>query len=557
MGDQAVRIIPLGGLGEVGKNMTVFELGERRVLIDAGLTFPRDDMLGIDIVLPDFTYLAERAETLEAIVLTHGHEDHIGALPYLLREIGTSAEVWGTRLTLGLVKSKLDEHGLTPHVDLVEINPERGRVELGPFTAEFVRVTHSVPDAVAVALHTPFGTIVHTGDYKLDATPIDGRPTDLERLRKLGDEGVALLMADSTNAEVPGHTASERTVGASMREIVRAAPGRVIVTTFSSHIHRVQQIVDAAVANGRVVGIVGRSMNRNFNIARNLGYAEVPDDVIVKPRRLDEFLHHQQVIICTGSQGEPMSALTRIAGGTHQSIQVHSTDTVVLSARAIPGNEGKVNETINRLARQGARVMTDSTDYVSVSGHASAGDLEEMIRTVRPQNFLPIHGEYRMLQAHARIAESVGVAPHAIRIADNGNVLELDADGLSVEGQVETGIVLVDGYAMGDPQDVVLRDRRHLASDGVVIAVVTMASDTAESVAAPELIFRGVTAPEDDEQSLLEQTRAAVDEVLRECHEHRTTEVHLVQQQLHDAMSEVLKHITGKRPMVLPIVVEV
>ncbi len=557
MAADPVRIIPLGGLGEVGKNMTVFEYRGRMVLLDTGLTFPRDDMLGIDIVLPDFSYVADRVDTLDAIVLTHAHEDHIGALPYLLREIGTSADVWGTRLTLGLVKSKLDEHGLTPHVDLVEIKPEGGKVQVGPFMMEFMRVTHSVPDAVAVAFHTDFGPIVHTGDFKLDPTPIDNRPTDLERLRALGDEGVALLMADSTNAEVPGSTASERTVGVSLREIISAAPGRVIVTAFSSHVHRLQQVVDAAVDNGRVVAIVGRSMNRNFNIARNLGYAEVPDDVIIKPRRLDEFMHHQIVVICTGSQGEPMSALTRIAGGTHQAIQIHSTDTVVISARAIPGNEGKVNETINRLARQGARVLTDSSHYVNASGHASAEDLRLMLETVRPRSFMPVHGEYRMLQAHARIAEETGVAPHAVRIADNGTVLELDADGLSVEGQIETGIILVDGFNMGDPGDVVLRDRRHLATDGVVIVVATLAADTAEIIAPPEVILRGLAAPDEDDGLLVEQARLAVDRVLAECQEHRTTEVHLVQQQLHDALAEMVSRLTGKRPMVLPIVVEV
>ena len=475
----------------------------------------------------------------------------------MLREIGTSADVWGTRLTLGMVKSKLDEHGLSPHVELVEIKPEGGTVQIGPFLAEFLRVTHSVPDAVSVCFHTDFGPIIHTGDFKLDPTPIDNRPTDLARLRALGDNGVALLMADSTNAEVPGSTASERTVGASLRQIVASAPGRVIVTTFSSHIHRLQQVVDAAVANGRVVAIVGRSMNRNFNIARNLGYAEVPEDVIIKPRRMDEFMPHQLVVICTGSQGEPMSALTRIAGGTHQSVQVQSSDTVVLSARAIPGNEGKVNETINRLCRQGARVLTDSSDYVNVSGHASADDLREMIETVRPRSFMPVHGEYRMLQAHGRIAEAAGVPAHAIRVADNGTVLELDAEGLFVEGQIDTGIVLVDGNNMGDPQDVVLRDRRHLATDGVVIAVVTIATDTAETLAPSEIVLRGLAAPDEDSEMLVEQARLTVDRVLQECQDHRTTEVHLVQQQLHDSLAEMIKHLTGKRPMILPVVVEV
>ncbi|MGN6379118.1 MAG: ribonuclease J [Gaiellales bacterium] len=554
---EPVRIIPLGGLGEVGKNMTVVESRGRMILIDAGLSFPRDDMLGIDIVLPDFGYIADRADALEAIVLTHGHEDHIGALPYLLREIGTAAPVWGTRLTLGFTKSKLDEHGLLAQTELVEIVPERGLRQLGPFEAEFVRVAHSVPDAVAIVLHTEHGAVVHTGDFKLDATPIDNRTTEIDRLAELGRQGVALLMADSTNAERPGTTPSERTVGASLREIIRRAPGRVVVTSFSSHIHRLQQVIDAAVASGRVVSVIGRSMNRNLNIARNLGYAEVPEDVLVKPRRLDEFMHHEIVVVCTGSQGEPQSALTRIAHGVHPALQIHPSDTVVMSARAIPGNEAKVHDTINRLCRLGARVMTDETDYVNVSGHAAADDLRQMIEAVRPRAFLPVHGEYRMLQAHARIAEQAGVPPHAVRVADNGTVLELDGDGLSVEGQIEAGIVLVDGLNVGDMRDVVLRDRRHLASDGVLIVVATIASDSGRVLADPEVIVRGFDAPDEDGVLLIEQAQLVVARVLEEGQEHHITETHLVQQQLHDALAEMVSRMTGKRPMVLPVVVEV
>src|ERR671936_258320 len=414
-----VRIIPLGGLGEVGKNMTAFERDGRMILIDAGLSFPRSEMLGIDLVLPDFSYIAENSGRLDAVVLTHGHEDHIGALPYLFREIGTDADVLGTRLTLGLVKSKLDDHG----------------------------------------------PIVHTGDFKLDDTPIDGRTTDLSRLGALGDAGVALLLADSTNAERAGQTPSERTVGAALREIIRSAPGRVIVTSFASHIHRIQQVIDTAAAGGRIVSVIGRSMNRNLNIARNLGYATVPDDLLVKARRLDEFMPHETVIICTGSQGEPRSALTRIAFGDHPAVQITHTDTVVVSARAIPGNEVKVHETVNRLCRLGATVLTEDTAYVNASGHAAAADLSTMLRTVRPRAFMPVHGEYRMLQAHARLAEEAGVPAHAVRIAENGTVLELDGDGLSVVGQVPAGTTLVDGMNVGSVRDVVLRDRRHLASD--------------------------------------------------------------------------------------------
>ena len=554
---EPVRIIPLGGLGEVGKNMTAFEYGGRMILIDAGLSFPRSELLGIDLVLPDFSYVAEHADVLDAVILTHGHEDHIGALPYLFREIGTQAEVWGTRLTLGLVKSKLDEHGLLVHTELVEIEPEAGRTRVGPFDAEFVRVTHSVPDAVAVVLHTEHGAIVHTGDFKLDDTPIDGRTTDLDRLRELGDSGVALLLADSTNAERPGRTPSERTVGAALRDIVRQAQGRVIVTSFASHIHRIQQVIDAAAACGRIVSVVGRSMNRNLNIARNLGYATAPDDLLVKPRRLDEFMPHETLILCTGSQGEPRSALTRIAFGDHPAIQISTSDTVVVSARAIPGNEVKVHETVNRLCRLGATVLTEDTTYVNASGHAAADDLSTMLETVRPRAFMPIHGEYRMQQAHARLAEAAGVPAHAVRIAENGTVLELDGDGLSVVGQVEAGTTLVDGMNVGSGREVVLRDRRHLASDGVLIVVATIAADTAEPIAEPEIIARGFIEPSDDGNELLDQARDTVERVLAECQAHRTTEVHLVQQELHDALAELVSHVTGKRPMVLPVVVEV
>jgi len=552
-----VRIIPLGGLGEVGKNMTVFERDGRMLLLDAGLSFPHSEMFGIDLVLPDFGYVADRADRLEAIVLTHGHEDHIGALPYLLREVGTGAEVWGTRLTLGMVKSKLDEHGLLAHTELVEIQPEGGRVEVGPFSAEFVRVTHSVPDAVAVVLHTEHGPIVHTGDFKLDETPVDGRPTDLARLSALGDAGVALLMADSTNAERPGHTPSERTVAASFREIVRNAPGRVIVTSFSSHIHRLQQVIDAAESGGRTVCVIGRSMIRNLNIARNLGYANIADDRLIRAKRLADFMPHELVIICTGSQGEPGSALTRIALGDHPAVQIHHTDTVVMSSWPVPGNEVKVNETVNRLCRLGAKVMTEATDYVHVSGHASAGDLSRMLETVRPRNFVPVHGEFRMLQAHARLAEAAGVPAHAVRIADNGTVLELDGEGLEVVDQIEAGTILVDGLNVGSVRDVVLRDRRHLGSDGVLIVVATIAADSAEPIAEPEVIARGFDAVSDNGDMLLEEARAAVERVLADCQRHRTTEVHIVQQQLHDTLAELASRTTGKRPMVLPVVVEV
>ena len=552
-----VRIIPLGGLGEVGKNMTVFEAGGDLVLIDAGLTFPKAEMHGVDLVLPDFSYVAERADRLRAILLTHGHEDHVGALPYLLREIDRFPPVLGTRLTLGLIKSKLDEHGVGAEAELVEVVPDGSVVPAGPFQAEFVRVTHSIPDAVAVVLHTAHGPVVHTGDFKLDMTPVDGRPVDVDRLRALGDGGVALLMSDSTNAENPGTTPSEMTVGPSMRRIIAEARGRVIVTSFASQIHRLQQVIDAAAANRRRVCVIGRSMVRNLNISRNLGYAAVDEDLLLRPRDLDSVLPHEVVVLCTGSQGEPRSALTRMAHGDHPALQIHPTDTVVMSSKAVPGNEVDVGETVNRLNRLGATVLTENNAYVHVSGHGSADELRRMLELVRPRTFVPVHGEYRMLRAHARIAEETGVAPHAIRVADNGSVLELDAEGLFVGGQIETGMTLVDGYSVGDVRDEVLRDRRRLATDGVLIVVATIAAGSAEVVVDPEVIARGFEMPDHGGAEFLDSARETVDEVLERCLASRMTEPHLLQQELHDALAPLVHRMTGKRPMVLPVVVEV
>jgi len=418
-------------------------------------------------------------------------------------------------------------------------------------------MTHSIPDAVAVALHTSHGTIIHTGDFKIDMTPIDGRPADLNRLRQLGDRGVALLLSDSTNAENPGRTASESTVGPSLRGIIAEAPGRVIVTSFASQIHRLQQVIDGAERTGRKVCVLGRSMVRNLNISRNLGYAHVRDDTLIKPRDLNSFRPDELVILCTGSQGEPRSALTRIALGEHQWVEIHPTDTVIMSSKAVPGNEVNVSDTINRLSRMGARVLTENNAYVHVSGHGSAEELREVLEAVRPANFMPVHGEYRMLRAHAAIAEQTGVPASAIRVADNGSVLALSGDLLTLEGQIEAGITLVDGYSVGDLRDEVLRDRRRLATDGVLIVVATIAADTAEAVADPEVIARGFEMPDDDGQVLLEAARDAADEVLDECQAKGITEVVLVEERLHDRLAELSSRLTGKRPMVLPVIIEV
>src|SRR3954471_9723095 len=431
-----MRIIPLGGLGEVGKNMTVYEQAGDAIVVDAGLAFPRDEHLGVDLILPDFTYLREREKPVRAVVLTHAHEDHVGSLPYLLREVSVD-EVWATRLTLGLVKSKLDEHGLLRASELREIDPEAGSIELGAFRAEFVRMAHSVPDAVAVVLETEAGRVLHTGDWKLDHTPVDGLRTDVGRLAELGNRGVDLLLADSTNAERPGFTRSERVVGEAFRQLIPARRGRVLISSFASNIHRMQQAIDVGVDCGRKVIVVGRSMRRNMNVARNLGYVEMPDDLLVKPADVDDVPASKQLVLCTGSQGEPLSALTRIAYNDHPAIKVERGDTVILSARPVPGNELRVHDTINQLTRRGAEVLHEENADVHVSGHARAEELRTLLSLLRPKAIMPIHGEYRMQAAHARLAQDAGIPSSSIVLAENGDVVELSRSGARIADRIE------------------------------------------------------------------------------------------------------------------------
>src|SRR6058998_1443251 len=484
---EAMRIIPLGGLGEVGKNMTVYEYGDDAIVIDAGLAFPRDEHLGVDLILPDFTYLRERERPVRAVILTHAHEDHVGSLPYLLREVPVD-EVWATRLTLGLVKSKLDEHGLLRASELRELDPEAGTLELGGFRTEFVRMAHSVPDAVAVVLETEAGRVLHTGDWKLDHTPVDGLRTDVGRLAEIGNRGVDLLLGDSTNAERPGVTGSERLVGEAFRQIIPQRTGRVLVASFASNVHRMQQATDVAVEVGRKVCVVGRSMRKNLNIARNLGYIDMPEDVLIRPVELDEYEPGQVLILCTGSQGEPLSALVRIAYGDHPAVHVERGDTVIISARPVPGNELRVHDAINQLAKLGAEVLHQEIAPVHVSGHGHAEELRTMIGLVRPKGVMPIHGEYRMQAAHARLAQEAGVPASSIVIAENGDVVELSREGVRIADRIEAGVTFVDGLGVGDISDVALRDRRHMSEDGVLIIVTTLSDGAA---AAPELITRG------------------------------------------------------------------
>jgi ribonuclease J len=542
-----LRVIPLGGLGEVGKNMTVYELDGDRLVVDAGMAFPRDEHLGVDLILPDFGYL--RDSEVRAVVLTHAHEDHVGALPYLMREVRVR-EVWATRLTLGLVKSKLDEHGLLRAAELREIDPDGAPLQIGGFRLEFVRMAHSVPDTVGIAIETPAGRVFHTGDWKLDHTPVDGLRTDVGKLAELGNRGVDLLCGDSTNAERPGFTRSERVVGEAFRQIIPAQQGRVLVSSFASNIHRMQQAIDVAVDCGRRVAVVGRSMRRNLNVARNLGYVEIDEERLVRPADLDEIPPHEQLVLCTGSQGEPLSALTRIAYNDHPSVKVERGDTVIISARPVPGNELRVHDAINRLTRNGAEVLHEENAPVHVSGHARAEELRTLLGLIRPKAVLPIHGEFRMLAAHGRLAQESGVPASSILIAENGDVVELSRDGVRIAGKIEAGVTFVDGLGVGDISDVALRDRRHMSEDGVLIVVATVSNGLA---AQPELIARGFA--ESDE--LFSEMRQEAHDIVRELLEQDISEVKLLQEHLHDGIGQLVYDRIRRRPMILPVVVEV
>jgi ribonuclease J len=533
--------------------MTVLEYGDAILVVDTGLMFPDDDMLGIDLVLPDFSYVVENRDRVLGIVITHGHEDHVGALPYLLKQV--DVPVYGTRLTLGLINAKLGEHGLQGKVSLNEVSPDKD-LKLGPFRIEFLEVSHSIPDGVGLGIHTPVGTVVHTGDFKLDQTPIDNRPTNMQRFAELGLKGVLLLLSDSTGADSPGFTAPERSVGQRLDSIFALAPGRIIVASFASHIHRIQQVMDTAAKHGRSMAIIGRSMVKNVNIAQNLGYLTVPEGLLIKPHDIGMVPADRITVLCTGSQGEPLSALARMAAHDHPSVEVMRGDTVIISARPVPGNETSVNRTIDRLFAAGARVIYESSAGVHVSGHAATEELKVMLNLVRPKYFVPIHGEHRHLYFHAKLAQETGIPEGHVFLLENGDILEIDRSHAEVSGKVQAGMILVDGFAMGDYQDLVLRDRQHLASDGLIMVVVMRSAQDGKVVGEPEVLFRGF-AHEGEMDELSEAAKKLVVDALSTKEMRHVTDLGLVKNHVHDVVQKFLRKEAGRRPMVLPVIVEV
>jgi ribonuclease J len=555
MSEPTLRILPLGGLGEIGKNMMVVELDGRIVVVDTGLMFPTAEMLGIDLVLPDFSYLRDRLDDIEAIVLTHGHEDHVGALPYVLREIGIPPAIYGGRLTVGLVRSKLEEHKLKD-VPIEEIEAGERR-PAGPFEIETVHMSHSIPDARAVALHTKLGTILVTGDYKFDQTPVDGRPADISRLAALGAEGLLCLCGDSTNADRPGVAPSESSIGPALLETFSRSEGRIIVTCFASNLHRVQQVVDAAIELDRKVALVGRSMRKNFNIARNLGITNAPKGLLIQPREIEDYPDEDVIAISTGSQGEPLSALRRMAAGEHRDVELHSGDTVVFSATPIPGNERSVNETIDRIFEIGARVITAEDAPIHASGHGWQEEIKLMLNLTKPKYVMPVHGDHKRLRLHAQLAESVGVPVERIFKTKNGIPLEITAQGARLGDDIGAGVIFVDGVDIGDPDDVALRDRRALSADGLFIVVATVSGESGEPVADPEVIIRGVPfLAEAEVAELIEDVQDVVDESLEGAAD-AGRELALIQQDLHDDVAGFVYDRLKRRPMVLPVIVEV
>lgn len=547
-----LRIIPLGGLGEIGKNMTVIECGDDMLVIDCGLAFPEEEMLGVDIVVPDISYLQENMDRVRAVVLTHGHEDHVGAIPYLLPHL--PVPFYGTPLTLGLVRGKLVETGMAEQFDGRALQAGE-KADIGCFQVEFFRVTHSVPDAVGLAIRTPAGLVVHTSDFKFDQTPVDGRVSDIGRLGELGQEGVLVLLSDSTGAERPGFTPSEKSVGKTLQEVFRATRSRVLVASFATHLHRIQQVITASYQQGRYVGVIGRSMEDTVQVAMTLGYLDVPEGMMLDIEELEGLPPEKVTILTTGSQGEPMSALTRMAVGEHRRVNINPGDTVIIAASPVPGNEKMVARTIDNLYRRGAKVIYGPDAGVHVSGHGSQEELKIMLNLLRPRFFIPVHGEYRHLVHHAALAEAVGIPRRNILVGDNGSVFEVSGDVAAITGRVDAGILMVDGLGVGDVGNVVLRDRRQLAEDGIVVVVIAVHRETGELASGPEVVSRGFVYVRESE-ALLEQVRATVRGALERRNNHRPDWPGL-KNLIRETLSQELFERTGRRPMILPIVMEV
>lgn len=545
-------VIPLGGLGEIGKNMTVFQYGDDIVILDAGLAFPDDDMYGIDLVIPDITYLKNNIDKVRGVVLTHGHEDHIGALSYLLREI--NVPVYGTRLALGLVETRLKEN----NVGACKLMPVQAGdvIKLGIFKVGFIQGSHSIPDACGIYFDTPVGTVVHTGDFKIDQTPVDGKLIDIHKFAELGNKGVLLLMSDSTNAERPGYTGSEMEVSLTLDDAFQQSRGRIILATFASNVSRIQQAIHSACKYKRKVIIFGRSMVNVVNIATQLGYLEMPEGTLIEPEEMNNYREDQVLILTTGSQGEPMSGLSRMATNNHRTVSVNPGDTVLIAATPIPGNETSVSKTIDNLLRLGAHVVYEKISGIHVSGHASQEELKLMLNLVRPKFFIPVHGEYRMLKQHGKIAERLGIPKENVLIGENGCVFEFTQNSAKINGKVPSGKVFVDGLGVGDVGNIVLRDRQQFSQEGVVIVVVTLQKEGNIILAGPDLVSRGFVYVRDSEE-LMNEAQFRVQTALENCLENNIMEWATLKQQIREALGKYLYEKTGRRPMILPIIMEV
>lgn len=548
-----LEIVPLGGLGEFGLNMMAVACGEAMVVIDVGLMFPDAELLGVDLVIPDMAYLFENKERLKAVLVTHGHEDHVGALPYLLSAI--QVPVYGTRLALGLARNRLVEHHLAGRADLRVVSPGE-KQSIGPFTVDFIGVTHSLADAVALAILTPQGTIIHTGDFKLDQNPVVGKPIDLHRLGRYGQEGVLVMLSDSTNSERPGYTGSERDVEEAFQDVISRSEGRVFVSCFTSSTHRIQLTLDLAAKYGRKVALLGRSMSENVRTAIELGYVSVAEGIFMRPSEIRTQPANRFLALVAGSQGEPLSALSQIAIGNHKHASIDSGDTVILSARVIPGNERAVSRVINHLYRRGARVVHSSVARVHVSGHASADELKLMLNLVRPRYFIPIHGEWRQLVTHARIARDLGIPSDRILLAEDGDVIVFDEDGGRIAGRQQAGRVIVDGTEMGGVEDIVLRDRQHLSAGGIVIPVVVINSRTGRMETPPDIITRGFLTGEDGE-TLLAEARKLVISTVESSSAEEVTDWGLIKEKIQSELRRHFRKRTQRRPMILPVVMEI